>query len=363
MNKIYLVAALAVTVSSAIAQTYSAVELDGGGSGNAINKGYSVGQTGQYEFGRATIWDSNGQAMDVHPSFLAAAEGPGFSNIYGRFGSISVGLGQKNDTPNQAVALVWRGTTATQLASPFTNLYASVAIATDGRQIVGWASPLEIVRGNPSPGIMHAYIWDAGTGRIVADLSDGKVMTLWGVAAGQQVGSENKRGPIEARMWRNTARSVINLHPRNYSYSEAFATDGTHQVGTVGVSVRLVNESRHNVQVLMNSPAVWSGSAASLQILPYTAPGYAYSTAVATGVSRNVVCGYGMGKSSTGTTQATHAVVWSLSQQTWIDLHDLLPQGFIESRANAVDAEGNLVGTALDANRQPHAFLWKASRG
>lgn len=356
--KLLIPAAMATLAGSAIAQTYTPVLLREGSSANTISGGISGGQRGMYEAGRATLWDINGNYINVHPSFLSTSAGPGFSNVLGKYGNTTVGLGQRHTTPNQAVAIRWVGTTPSVLPSPFP-IYSSVALATDGVQIVGWASPMQTVNGQPSPGLMRALIWDAKTGAFQADLSNGRLVTAYSVARGQQVGSSNVPGEAEARLWRGTAASAVNLHPENFDISEAYATDGTRQVGAAGTSVRVVDESRHGAEVMMYSAGVWSGTAASFTTLPFTMPGYNYSTAIATGISGNRVCGVGMGKSRTGVTLTTHALVWNLTSRTWIDLHNRLPIGFKQSRANAVDAAGNVTGYAVDANGYSRAVLWK----
>ena len=49
----------------------------------------------------------------------------------------------------------------------------------------------------------------------------------------------------------------------------------------------------------------------------------------------------------------SHALLWSGSAASVVDLHTFLPAGFASSSAVGIDADGNIVGFA-----DGHAFLW-----
>jgi len=48
-----------------------------------------------------------------------------------------------------------------------------------------------------------------------------------------------------------------------------------------------------------------------------------------------------------------HAIVWTGSAQTAVDLNQFLPAGFTDAQAMAIDSAGNIVGYANN-----HAFMW-----
>ena len=48
-----------------------------------------------------------------------------------------------------------------------------------------------------------------------------------------------------------------------------------------------------------------------------------------------------------------HAVVWSGTAGSVVDLNQFLPAGFTDAQAMAIDSNGNIVGYANN-----HAFMW-----
>ena len=295
---------------------------------------------------------TDGQLTDVHPA--------GFTNsiINYRNGTLSVGSAGDPALQNRAAAMKWDGVTASPLFLPFTP-WSSSATATDGLQIVGTAYEVGSTRDVVTAGKAHALVWDAASGQVIADLSDGKDVVATGVGNGTQVGYENKGSFLEARLWFGAARGFVNLHQNGWTTSSCSSTDGVHQVGLIGQEVRLFDETRRGQRTLMTYAAVWQGSAASVITLGYSHPSQPIGNSVATDVSGNFVCGVGIGKNRVGTTVLNHAVVWSLASMSFIDLHDILPAGFLSSRAEAVDASGNVTGFAVDTLGKPHAILWK----
>jgi hypothetical protein len=53
-----------------------------------------------------------------------------------------------------------------------------------------------------------------------------------------------------------------------------------------------------------------------------------------------------------------HALLWTGSAASVVDLHTFLPPGFTGSEAVGIDADGNIVGAAFGP-AGIHAFLWQ----
>jgi hypothetical protein len=53
-----------------------------------------------------------------------------------------------------------------------------------------------------------------------------------------------------------------------------------------------------------------------------------------------------------------HALLWSGTEDSFIDLHQFLPAGFDDSYAWGIDGYGNIVGWAYDSSSS-HAILWQ----
>lgn len=346
--------ALASVVSSVQAQSYVATDLGMNGVASASDGSTVAGQLNSH----ATFWDSFGTALDVHPSFLNTNTQSGTSIVHDRLGGTSVGYGVSPANPRHAVALIWHSTTAVPLQDPFDS-YSAMAVATDGTQVVGNVIEVDTIRDIVGPGDSHGIVWDAVTGAVIADLYGGKSITVNGVGGGQQVGHELRSKGGEARMWNGSARPVVDLHPDIADTSFATATDGTHQVGNIGIDVKLFNEVHRGRRVTLNSAVIWSGTAESVQILPFAATGQPVSSAFGLDIAGQYACGVGVGKNRTGSTMYNHAVVWNLTSMTWIDLHDSLPGGFVSSRALHVTAEGTVTGWASDTSNKLHAIVWR----
>jgi hypothetical protein len=79
----------------------------------------------------------------------------------------------------------------------------------------------------------------------------------------------------------------------------------------------------------------------------------------ATGAGGIWQVGYG---DSPDTLGVSHALVWSGSAASYLDLHQYLPDNFVSSAALGVDASGNIVGYAIDPDvGGSYAVLWTLS--
>lgn len=229
---------------------------------------------------------------------------------------------------------------------------ASYATGTDGTQIVGYGYP-----GDPETTFFddaRAVVWNAQTGA-PTDLGGSNPTFALGVGGAQQVGYE-MRGSAEACMWTGTARSLVSLHPRNADASQALATDGVHQVGFASVDVRVFTERRGGrTRVRFNYAYMWNGTKDSAVMLD----SFEYGSTVATGISGETACGFGTLTSRTGSYLGYRALAWVGADYHRVELHNLLPQTYISSRALGLDAAGNIVGEAQDAAGTMHAILWR----
>jgi hypothetical protein len=51
-------------------------------------------------------------------------------------------------------------------------------------------------------------------------------------------------------------------------------------------------------------------------------------------------------------------MAWCGSAESAFDLHDLLPEQYVQSTATFIDAAGNVAGGAQDADGVWHAVFW-----
>jgi hypothetical protein len=56
--------------------------------------------------------------------------------------------------------------------------------------------------------------------------------------------------------------------------------------------------------------------------------------------------------------RSCHAMAWCGTAASAFDLHDLLPDEYLQSTATFIDAAGNVAGAAQDADGMWHAVFW-----
>jgi hypothetical protein len=231
----------------------------------------------------------------------------------------------------QAHAAVWAGSVASFVDINPPEFYWTQATGIDGTQVVGYAIP-----SIPQGTIQRALLWDLVTG-IHTDLTPARHQRSManGVFGGEQVGWAQQGGPTHAALWKGSAASAVDLNPTGVQFSIAYATDGKHQVG-----------------IADDHATLWTGSAASAVDL--NPAGWASSAARAVLGSQEV--GDGQRKANVF---ISHALIWSGTAASVVDLHRFLPAGFTESFARAVDARGNVGGSATDSAGTSHAILWQ----
>lgn len=352
-----------VALSLAMAQTaqaqYVAVDLTPApGVLMAPAQAYGADNGQQVGFGslangnsHALLWPSSAIGfVDLHPG--------------GMVSSLAVGIGDGQQAGYGLLsngnfhALLWTGSAASAIdLNPPS--WASQAFAAAGGQQVGFGTLLGHVQGRTTQAPDHALLW-ASSATSVVDLHPSQYVDsrARGVSQGTQVGYGDVSGlgqiDPHALLWYGSAQSVVDLHPAGFINSEAWAVSGSQQVGFA----TLPNGS-------ITHALLWAGSAASVVDLHPSA--YVYSAASA--INGGKQAGYGFVAdpnapvlmASVGLTGYTHALIWSGSANSVIDLNQFLPAGYTDAVASGVDAQGNIVGAASGPATQgvAHAFLWK----
>jgi hypothetical protein len=141
-----------------------------------------------------------------------------------------------------------------------------------------------------------------------------------------------------------TAAGAVDLNPTNLSgfdYSSASGTSGTQQVG--------YGEASSGVKgTVFTHALLWTGTAASAIDLNPTNLGINSSTANGTNGAQQVGAGY-------GSFSGSHALLWIGTAASAVDLN---PSGYTDSGAVGTDGTQQ-VGSATDsANNNTHAMLW-----
>jgi hypothetical protein len=323
------------------------------------------------------------------------AEAAKVSSYAGKIGAggVMVGYGASK-TDFTAQGLLWRPGAGPALLTP-AGYSTSWGVSTDGTQVVGM--------GLIADGGQRALLWPSGASASVVDLQptnlpDIVTSAAFAVSGGQQVGRgvSGTTHLEHAILWNGAANSAVDLHPAGAvaagDWSEANATDGSHQVGFVlnhdkghaalwsGTAASWVdlNPSQfHGVvsstargvsgqyqvgfaafdlpgqALYINHAMIWNGTAASAVDLQSTTV-TGFNESVAEGISGLTVVGYGY-----TTHSPYHALVWTDGTPGSVfDLQTLLPPSLVLSQAFAVDASGNIFGTATDTAGLTHAVEW-----
>lgn len=280
----------------------------------------------------AGVWNgSAGSWVNLSPGVTSAAHATN-------------GTQQVGSRANQAA--LWSGTAASHV-----NLHPNVPEASAG------VSTVFAISGSQQGGhVFQAFGYDwfsraslwSGSAASWVNLHPAGGQThssVRGMAGTQQVGWTAWSGvhPERAALWHSTAASYISLHPIGSTYSEAFATNGTQQVGY------FINSA------FIQHAALWSGTADSVVSLNPTGA----TAARALGISGQ----YQVGWATIGGVQ--RAGLWSGTADSWVDLHELLPGGASQwrwSQANSVWTDGNIIRIAGYANAlsgHDLAMLWE----
>jgi hypothetical protein len=296
-------------------------------------------------------------------------------------------------------AVVWNGPDGAVVNLSPTNFFTSFAFGTDGVHQVGYGTDsTHFLPGvGPVYSNSHALLWSGTADSVVIlDPPGYREVSATGVHGSQQVGSGSSivdtNIVYHALLWNGTANSFVDLHPTNLSgFDDSYAhgTDGSQQVGygkgegtsgnfhallwsgtadsavdlhptkLSGLDQTYANATSGVQQVgygfstgFVGHALLWSGTADSAVALqPTNLSGFDDSYAIGTDGVHQV----GYGDDATGN---PHALLWSGTADSAVDLNLLLPAGFSSSRADAIDAHGNIFGVATDSNFNIHAVEW-----
>lgn len=229
-------------------------------------------------------------------------------------------------------ASLWRGS-----ASSFVNLhpqgyYSSAANAMEGQRVVGYYTPY--------PGVSpRAAVWPAPSAGSMIDVnpSNWRGSVLHDTNGTRHVGVMIGAGTIHAGLWEGNSPSAVDLHPSWAYDSFAAAMHDVLQVGFARTGGR-----DHAVR--------WTGSSSSAIDLH---PSYAHSSQ-ATGVYKTIVVGY----YALAHQNDRYAAVLD-GPYGFIDLHQFLPAGYVNSVANGISDDGYILGEATLPSGEMHAVIWK----
>jgi hypothetical protein len=178
------------------------------------------------------------------------------------------------------------------------------------------------------------------------------------IAFGGQVVGESNGGPnvspiSNALIWTIPGGGVINLHPASlvgFDTSVAIATDGAQQVGAGGGRSFLGTGG-------FSHALLWSGSANSaIDLRPTNLPGIDNSLADGIAGGQQVGAGFGSGFSP-----QYHALVWNGTANSAVDLHPNF-SGFDSSLAYGTDGTRQVGYTFSSLTTGvEHAVLWSST--
>ena len=227
----------------------------------------------------------------------------------------------------------------------------SMALSTDDTQQCGYAY-------SATTGGNHAALW-WGSAATFVDLHSLYTWTYCtGNHNGQQVGFGER--PVyfmttqHALLWTGTASSVVDLHPAGYNYSKALGVHDGQQVGYAS-SLPYPTVTADSLGYHTTSHALlWSGTAAS--VVDLHPAGYDASEASATnGVQQG-------GWVYSAALVSQHAAVWSGTADSVVDLH---PAGYTDSKVTGLSASKQVgegwVGPAGLPGSVRHALVWQGT--
>jgi hypothetical protein len=325
---------LVLSARTAGATTYTAVDMNPAGFEESVflsidgGKQVGWGRSPTFNAPHALLW--NGTAndyVDLHagdiPNSIASfvRNGQQVGNVIG-YGVMGFGDRQR--------AILWTGTAASYVDLTPAGFTDGKADAVGGGQQVG-----SVWNGDFGPS--HAALWTGSRDSFV-DLRTGAEALA--VSAGRQGGSGFVGTSRHALLWFGTAASVVDLNPAPFTQSMVFGMDDLQAVG-MGSGPSTGGEDH---------ALLWTGNtAASFVDL--------HPSRFTRSAAASVRGGFQVG-SANGPDNLNHAIVWSGTADSAVDLNAFLPPGFVSAVASDVDTDGTVVGWAGDANFNFHAMMW-----
>ena len=299
--------------------------------GNYVSGSGSCGRGCSFNIYHALVWSGPGSSsVDITPPLSYFPE----AWVFGGNGSALVGYGITNNAGYYGYphALLWRGSSFIwkDINPPGdTNSYA---YATSGQQIVG----------SGGASYSHALLWSFSNLAAPTDLNPTgySQSEAKGIYGSNQVGyalTTSGTPTQHAIMWSGTAASALDLTPANATSASAYGLDSSVEVGCGIVSPATTSHA-----------LLWKGTAASMKDLNPT--GFIDSCARA--VRNGVEVGYGHVSST-----VLHALVWTGSAKSAVDLQLSLPSTYSQSEAFTLDSHGNIIGAAFSTTGW-HGVMW-----
>jgi RNA polymerase sigma factor (sigma-70 family) len=293
--------------------------------------GYGIDQTDSQH---ALEWNgSSTKYVDLNPYGFDS------SKIYDISGNQEVGIGQIANSLGGGVTNV-----NPVLATPAMTVHALL-----------WIDDTNNIHGPGDEGFveeMHLNVNGVPVDKAIIDLNpkgftesvaratDGfkQVGSGYGVATG---------GQEHALLWSSTAASAIDLNPNGFVSSQAYGIGGLQIVGhgtTLNNTGTLTGlEPLHAL--------LWTGGSAASAV-DLSPSGFFSSLAAATNGRQQV----GFGNATNDYSE--HALLWNSSAKNFVDLNQFLPTGFHNADANSINAQGDIVGMAMDSSNKWHAIEW-----
>jgi hypothetical protein len=283
----------------------------------------------------ALLWSGSASTvLDLNPSGFQS------SQIAAITGSVQVGYGVPSGVGASNHALMWNGSATNFIDLNPANFSVSQATAVSSTQEVGYGS------GTATSNNTHALLWN-GSASGVIDLNPTGFTSSHAtdIDGTREVGFGVKTtgGTTHALVWSGSASSFLDLNPISFAASVATGISGTQEVG-------YGNTTGGNDRAML-----WQNSSSVFTIL--NPVGFDESRATATNGPLQV----GYGDSTTLTAGNQHALLWSGTAASVIDLQQYLSADFISSAATGIDSSGDVVGFAIDTDFTEHAILWQAT--
>ena len=332
---------LAVSAGAcALAQTqYLAVDLGPASRANAISSGQQGGYT------------CCGPAVTRH-ALLWSGSASTILDLHPVSAAAGLESGINAMSPGQQGGFVsgggavWSGTAASYVSVHPAGYVQSTVLGMADGQLVGVGNVIDPAQ--PDTTIQHALLWSAASAGSVIDLHPGggwRSSFAYAVSGGKQAGALMNSSSEHAVVWSGSAKSFIDLHSSKFISTVAYGILGGQQVGYGYMQL----SGAHGSTIYVNHALLWSGSASTMVDLHPA--GYSHSFARGLNVSKQVGYGY------TGSTY--HALVWSGTAASVVDLHSFVPATYPESDAFAIDVFGRIVGVVGDSVTNVwHAFVW-----
>ena len=293
---------------------------------------------------------------------------------------VGIATGSMNDPGTNilpTIGMLWEGTSSYGAGfSSQTTFYGGIT-STDGTIFAGWG----LKNGTR---LHRALVLFPGQQNLDITPSGYFGADILGIAGTQQVGSGQltEQAQPHAILWTGTAESAIDLNPSAFTGSVAYSTDGATQVGSAtnaanqthaalwsGTAATFVDLNPANaaassafaisggqiVGKIDNHAFLWSGATGpKVDLHP---SGFDSTVAKGANSTAGKQVGYGVKTSSGPGATITHALVWSGTASSSVDLEQFLPAGYSESTAAGIDSFGNIIGSAKFAGVS-NAILW-----